>query len=154
MIFQCTRCGSEFPTPVALKSHVITSHLNLDKDTKYLEWETLGLAGGGSGGRTKLSECQTDCQTSRAVQEQLPPHLSKKQVCSQTHFFCLFFHGEKNLARGVGAPIISSSSTLPEKLVGSVVALLVQGHCHSEIEINHVTDHTCKEGSSKEHFGE
>ena len=116
MIFQCTRCGSEFLTPVALKSHVITSHLNLDKDTKYLEWETLGLAGRGSVGRTKLSECQTDCQTSRALQELLPPHLSKKQVCSQTHFFCLFFHGQKNLARGVGAPIINPSSTLPEKL--------------------------------------
>ena len=124
MTFQCTRCGSEFPTPVALKSHVITSHLNLDKDTKYLEWETLGLAGGGSVGRTKLSECQTDCQTSRALQEQLPPHLSKKQVCSQTHFFCLFFHGEKNLARGVGAHVINPSSTPPGKLVGSVVALL------------------------------
>ena len=97
MIFQCTRCGSEFPTPVALKSHVITSHLNLDKDTKYLEWETLGLAGGGSGGRTKLSECQTDCQTSRALQEQLPPHLSKKQVCSQTHFSSVCFFMVKKI---------------------------------------------------------
>jgi len=42
---KCSRCGSEFSTPVALKSHVITAHLNLYKGTKYLEWETLGLAG-------------------------------------------------------------------------------------------------------------
>ena len=32
---KCSRCGSEFSTPVALKSHVITAHLNLYKGTKY-----------------------------------------------------------------------------------------------------------------------
>jgi len=83
---KCSRCGSEFPSPVALKSHVITAHLNLHKDTKYLEWETLGLAGGGGekakplNGHLECQICQTECQTSKALQEHLLTHLSKNQT--------------------------------------------------------------------------